>query len=70
MRFKRKTSKSAKKRYKISGTGKVSRRNVGLNHFNAKDTGRERRQRRTTKRLTKNDGRNLHELLPYNPNSF
>jgi large subunit ribosomal protein L35 len=65
MKFKRKTSKSAKKRYKMSGTGKMSRRSVAINHFNAKDSGKQRRQKRETKPLAKTNEKNINEILPY-----
>ena len=32
-RFKQKTNSSAKKRFKITGTGKVTRRKTGLRHI-------------------------------------
>jgi ribosomal protein L35 len=34
-----KTSKSLKKRVKITGTGKILKRRARQNHFNAKDSG-------------------------------
>jgi large subunit ribosomal protein L35 len=66
MKFKRKTSKSAKKRFKITGTGRVLRRGTAINHFNAKDDGNRRRHKKETKSLNKNNRGNLAELMPYN----
>ncbi|MEK7507397.1 MAG: 50S ribosomal protein L35 [Patescibacteria group bacterium] len=68
--MKLKTSKSALKRFKFSSTGKISRRSVGINHFNAKDTGGERRRRRSEKPLTKTNLKDIKNLMPYNLTSF
>ena len=65
MKFKRKTSKSAKKRFKITGRGRVIRRGVAINHFNAKDSGSQRRHRKESKPLDKDNRGNLNELMPY-----
>jgi large subunit ribosomal protein L35 len=66
MKFKRKTSKSAKKRFKITATGRVIRRGTAINHFNAKDNGNRRRHKRDTKSLSRIDGKKLNQILPYN----
>ena len=60
-----KTSKSALKRFKISGTGKVSRRHVKLNHFNAKADGSQRRDKRGSKALAKANEKDIKNLMPY-----
>lgn len=41
-----KTRKSLKKRFKITGTGKVMRRATGQNHYRAKKSGKKIRQTR------------------------
>src|SRR3989344_2263049 len=41
-----KTRKSFVKRFKITKTGKVLRRATGQNHFRAKQTGKERRNKK------------------------
>jgi ribosomal protein L35 len=63
--MKLKTSKSAQKRFKISAGGKISRRSVGINHFNAKEGGHETRRKRGKKMVAKMDGSGLRTLLPY-----
>ena len=41
---KMKTHKGAKKRFKVTGSGKVRRRSKNLNHFNEKMTSRRKRR--------------------------
>ncbi len=41
---KMKTHKGAKKRFKVTGTGKIRRRQAGLNHFNTKMSSRHKRR--------------------------
>ncbi len=48
-----KTSKSALKRFKITGKKKIFHRPVHQNHFNAKDTGEEGRDKKGFKLLPK-----------------
>jgi ribosomal protein L35 len=42
----KKTRKSITKRFKITRTGKVMRRAVGINHYLSKNTGKKTRQNR------------------------
>lgn len=63
--MKLKTSKSALKRFKISSRGKISRRRVGINHFNAKEGGNVARHKRVQKPLAKSNFREIKNLLPY-----
>ena len=44
MSNKMKTHKGAKKRFKVTGTGRVRRRQRNLNHFNEKMTSRRKRR--------------------------
>ncbi len=44
MSNKMKTHKGAKKRFKVTGSGKVRRRQRNLNHFNEKMTSRRKRR--------------------------
>ncbi|TSC90889.1 MAG: 50S ribosomal protein L35 [Parcubacteria group bacterium Licking1014_17] len=64
-KMKLKTSKSALKRFRFTATGKVSRRKTRLNHFNAKDTGSTRRNRRKTKNITVSQKKDIKNLMPY-----
>lgn len=43
-----KTNKSLAKRIKITGSGKIMKRPPGQNHFNAKDSGQQSRNKRGT----------------------
>lgn len=45
-----KTNKSYKKRLKVTKNGKVLARKAGQNHFNAKESGVERLDKKTTRR--------------------
>lgn len=65
MKLKLKTSKSALKRFKISSRGKFHRRSVRMNHFNAKQTGATRRNKRADKLLSKSNFKDIKNLLPY-----
>ncbi len=60
-----KTSKSASKRFSISSLGKVKRRSVGINHFNAKYGGSTARHKRSQKFLSKPNYKDIKNLLPY-----
>ncbi len=60
-----KTSKSALKRFKVSGKGKLMRRAVNSGHFNAKDNGNERRRKRTNSALGKANLKDVKNLMPY-----
>lgn len=63
--LKLKTSKSALKRFKISSRGKIKRRSVGINHFNAKGGGSIARHKRSQKFLSKPNYKDIKNLLPY-----
>jgi len=60
-----KTNKSARKRIKITGKNKMLRRAVRQNHFNAKDTGNEKRDKRGQKSMPKEFDKSLRELFPF-----
>lgn len=60
-----KTSKSALKRFKVTGTGKLKRRHTRINHFNAKDTGGGRRDKRGQFPLAKQNLKDIDNLMPY-----
>ncbi len=47
-----KTNKSYTKRIKVTKSGKLIARKPGRNHFNAKQSGRTRQERRRTQELT------------------
>jgi large subunit ribosomal protein L35 len=58
-----KTRKSIKKRFKITKTGKVLKRAVGQNHFNAKKTGKQRRESRKWVKISNVDAKKIKKLL-------
>ncbi len=60
-----KTRKSIAKRFKITRTGKVLRRAVGLCHYRAKKTGKQIRQRRKLVPLAKAEAKKIKKLLKY-----
>jgi len=65
MKNKLKTSKSAKKRFKMTTKGKALHRSPNMNHFNAKDTGAERRNKRGQRSLKSQNFADIKNLLPY-----
>lgn len=58
-----KTRKSITKRFKITKNGKILRRPTGQNHFRAKKTGKEIRQRRKWVELHKSEVKKIKKLL-------
>ena len=63
--IKLKTSKSAAKRFKVSSKGKMQHRHVRMNHFNAKQTGKMRRNKRPQDTLAKVNDKDIKNLMPY-----
>ncbi|MGH1504031.1 MAG: 50S ribosomal protein L35 [Acidimicrobiales bacterium] len=60
---KQKTHKGAKKRFKVTGTGKVRRRQRNLNHFNSKMSSRRKRRLRGEHEVTAADTPRIKKLL-------
>ena len=60
---KMKTRKALVKKVKITKGRKVIRRTTGQNHFNAKCTGKETRNKRQDQRLFKTDEKNVLKAL-------
>jgi len=60
-----KTNKSVQKRFKVTASGLLMRRPTGQGHFNAKATGKVRRNKRKLIRVKKADAKVLKKLLPY-----
>ena len=54
-----KTRKCLAKKVKITGTGKIMRRTTGQNHFNAKCSGTQTRNKRSDMRVSK---KNEHSI--------
>jgi len=60
-----KTSKSARKRFKKTSSGKILRRPVNAGHFNAKDNGNERRAKHGDKPMSKANLKDVENMMPY-----
>ena len=61
-----KTKQSIAKRFTVTKNKKVIKRTCGQDHFNARDTGRMKRLKRSDNQLAKSDRRNVRRLMPYN----
>jgi large subunit ribosomal protein L35 len=61
-----KTHKATVKRFKITKNKKVLRRKAGQDHFNSKESGKTRRNKRKDREVSKTDVKNLKKLIPYN----
>ncbi len=62
---KMKTKSSAKKRFKITGTGKVRASQAGKQHGMIKRSNKQIRNQRGTTILTDQDARIVKKFLPY-----
>lgn len=60
---KNKTIKAISKRFKVTKKGKVVKLKDGKNHFNAKDTGKQTRQKRNDINLSEKSGKNIKKLI-------
>ncbi|XOB41198.1 MAG: 50S ribosomal protein L35 [Candidatus Nealsonbacteria bacterium] len=60
-----KTRKSVAKRFKITRTGKVLRRAVGLCHYRAKKSGKQIRKRRKLVPLAPAEAKKIKKILKY-----
>lgn len=63
MRTKNKTVKSIAKRFKITKTGKVKKIKDSQNHFNAKATGKQARNKRRDLTLSKSDAKVIKSII-------
>jgi len=62
---KMKTRKSVRKRVKVTARKKVIRRDVGQDHFNARESGKTTRSKRRDFVVFKTDAENILRNLPY-----
>ena len=62
---KMKTNKAAARRFKITGTGKILRRQAGKRHINEWMTANVKRKLRGWAALTKDQKKNVEEMFPY-----
>ncbi|MEM9563242.1 MAG: 50S ribosomal protein L35 [Actinomycetota bacterium] len=63
MSKKMKSHKGAKKRFKVTGSGKVTRRSKNLNHFLEKKTSRRKRRLRGMSEVSASDRPRIEKLL-------
>jgi len=62
---KMKTKRSAKKRFRLTGTGKIRRGKAGASHILTKKTRKRKRRLRKGGTVEKVDERQIRRLLPY-----
>ena len=62
---KMKTKRSAKKRFSLTGTGKIRRSKAGASHILTKKTRKRKRRLRKGGTVEKVDERQIRRLLPY-----
>ena len=60
-----KTRKSVAKRVKVTVRKKIMRRDVGQDHFNARESGKTTRSKRRDFQVFKTDAENILKNLPY-----
>lgn len=61
-----KTRKAVAKRFKVTKTKKVVKRTAGQDHFNARESGNTKRNKRRDGSIQESDAKNIRKLLPYN----
>lgn len=62
---KMKSNSSAKKRFKVTGKGKVKRKKAGKRHILTKKTNKRKRQLRKATLVDKADEKHVKQMLPY-----
>jgi len=63
--MKQKTHKAVSKRIKVTKNGKVIKRKAGQDHFNSRETGKVRRNKRSDVKLGKQVKKAIKTFLPY-----
>lgn len=63
--MKQKTKQAARKRFSVTGQGKLQRRAVQQAHFNSRDRGEETRSKRGYRLVHQADLARVAEVLPY-----
>jgi len=59
-----KTRKTAAKRFKITGTGKIMRRNTGKGHLMIKKGGSRKRRLSLESTVSRGEKQKIHRLMP------
>lgn len=62
---KQKTKKAARKRVKITGTGKILIGNVRMSHLKTKKSAKRKRRKSGMRELAKADRKKIKKMLPY-----
>lgn len=62
---KQKTKKAARKRFRMTASGKIKRRPVRQSHFNAKANGEETRRKHGDALVSDSDVNRVRDLIPY-----
>jgi len=60
-----KTNKSISKRVRVTKSGKLKIRTGGQDHFNARETGKVGRNKKSDKTISKANKRNIKIAMPY-----
>ncbi|MBI5913201.1 50S ribosomal protein L35 [Candidatus Azambacteria bacterium] len=60
-----KTNKSVSKRIKVTARGKLMRRTIGQNHFNARQTGEAERSKRGFGAVAGTDAPKMRDKMPF-----
>ncbi len=61
---KMKTKSAAKKRFKLTGSGKIMRRQTGQRHLLSKKSSRRKRRLSNEKEVTGGDAKHVRDLMP------
>ena len=61
-----KTKKAVVKRFKITKKKKVIKRTGGQDHFNARESGKTKRNKKRDSSIDTADWKNIKKLMPYN----
>jgi len=61
-----KTKQAVAKRFKITKNKKVIKRTAGQDHFNAREDGSTKRNKRRDSSINESDAKNIRRLMPYN----
>ena len=61
------TRKTAAKRFTITGTGKIMRRNTGKGHLMMKKSGSRKRRLTLESTVARGEKQKIHRMAPYSP---
>lgn len=64
--MKQKTHKALAKRFKVTKNGKVLKRKAGQDHFNSRESGKTKRNKRSDVKMDGTIKKAFKAMLPYN----